>query len=102
MLPAMDEGNTAAAGVQDISQMSFEQALAALDHVLEDAGLASDAEGRRWAQQLHLASDGLRAWVRGLVRHDDREYAYRAAGDFLQALAMVLLGHAWARAARLA
>ena len=75
---------------------------ALLDHVLEDAGLASDAEGRRWSQQLHVASEGLLAWVRGLVRHDDREYAYRAAGDFLQALAMVLLGHAWARAARLA
>ncbi|HHJ1300134.1 acyl-CoA dehydrogenase [Pseudomonas sp. P1B16] len=75
---------------------------ALLAHVLEEAGLASDAEGMRWAQQLRVASDGLQAWVGGLVEHDDQEYAYRAAGDFLQALAMLLLGHAWARSARLA
>ncbi len=75
---------------------------ALLDDVLADAALASDDDGIRWAQQLRVASDNLRSWVRGLHQHDDREYAYRAAGDFLQALAMLLLGHAWARAARLA
>ncbi|MFP3334548.1 acyl-CoA dehydrogenase family protein, partial [Pseudomonas sp. SIMBA_064] len=40
---------------------------ALLAHVLEEAGLASDAEGMRWAQQLRVASDGLQAWVGGLV-----------------------------------
>ena len=35
MLRGMDEGNTAAAGAQDISQMSFEQALGALEQIVQ-------------------------------------------------------------------
>jgi exodeoxyribonuclease VII small subunit len=35
MLPVMDEGNTAAPPAQDIGQMSFEQALAALEQVVQ-------------------------------------------------------------------
>lgn len=35
MLPDMDEGNTAAPPAQDIGQMSFEQALAALEQVVQ-------------------------------------------------------------------
>ncbi len=35
MLPGMDEGNTAAARAQDISQMSFEQALSALEQIVQ-------------------------------------------------------------------
>ncbi len=35
MLPDMDEGNTAASGAGEISQMSFEQALAALEQVVQ-------------------------------------------------------------------
>jgi exodeoxyribonuclease VII small subunit len=35
MLPAMDEGNTAASGAGEISQMSFEQALAALEQIVQ-------------------------------------------------------------------
>jgi exodeoxyribonuclease VII small subunit len=35
MLPVMDEGNTAAPPAQDIGQMSFEQALAALEQIVQ-------------------------------------------------------------------
>ena len=35
MLPTMDEGNTAAGSAPDISQMSFEQALAALETIVQ-------------------------------------------------------------------
>ncbi|MFN9497576.1 MAG: exodeoxyribonuclease VII small subunit [Erythrobacteraceae bacterium] len=35
MLPDMDEGNTAAPPAQDIGQMSFEQALAALEQIVQ-------------------------------------------------------------------
>ena len=35
MLPGMDEGNTAATRAQDISQMSFEQALSALEQIVQ-------------------------------------------------------------------
>lgn len=35
MLPVMDEGNTAGSGTTDISQMSFEQALAALEAIVQ-------------------------------------------------------------------
>jgi exodeoxyribonuclease VII small subunit len=35
MLPAMDEGNTAAPPAQNIGQMSFEQALAALEQIVQ-------------------------------------------------------------------
>ena len=35
MLPGMDEGNTAAGSASDISQMSFEQALGALEQIVQ-------------------------------------------------------------------
>lgn len=35
MLPDMDEGNTAAPPARDIGQMSFEQALAALEQIVQ-------------------------------------------------------------------
>jgi exodeoxyribonuclease VII small subunit len=35
MLPDMDEGNTAAPPAQNIGQMSFEQALAALEQIVQ-------------------------------------------------------------------
>ena len=35
MLPVMDEGNTAVPPAQDIGQMSFEQALAALEQIVQ-------------------------------------------------------------------
>jgi len=35
MLPDMDEGNTAAPPAQDIGQMSFEQALTALEQIVQ-------------------------------------------------------------------
>lgn len=35
MLPAMDEGNSAAGEAADIEQMSFEQALAALEGIVQ-------------------------------------------------------------------
>ena len=35
MLPAMDEGTNAASGADDISQMTFEQALVALEEIVQ-------------------------------------------------------------------
>lgn len=63
---------------------------------------ANDHEGRRWAALLEAGCAQLMSWVDELRAAPDPEYAYRGAGDFLPALATLLLGYAWLRSARLA
>ena len=72
-----------------------------LASIVEDARLACDSDGRRWAGQLQTGADALLDWTQAARQQPDKEYAYRAAEDFLQAFGWLLMGHAWARSARL-
>lgn len=78
-------------------------ALSALfEHILEQAGEAQDEPAARWATALRAGCTALHDWLAPMHQPADPEHAYRAAGDFLQALGMLLLGHAWLRSATLA
>ena len=80
MLPSMDEGNIAAPPAPDISQMSFEQALAALEAIVQQLergdvpldqsiGLYERGEALRGACQMRL--DAAQARIERIVTAAD-------------------------------
>lgn len=73
-----------------------------LEVIQADARLASNALGQQWAEQIQALCAQVQAWLVTLQASTDPELALRSAGDFLNLLGWLLLGHAWARAARLA
>jgi alkylation response protein AidB-like acyl-CoA dehydrogenase len=69
--------------------------------IRDEATQASDGLPSQWATRIKAACLDLQVWVEGVPEGEDAEYPYCAAGDFLQALAILLLGHVWLRTVRL-
>ncbi|GGO83434.1 acyl-CoA dehydrogenase [Marinobacterium nitratireducens] len=69
--------------------------------VRQEAELAT-ADRPRFARQLSAVCDTVEEAVGLLLDSQDSEYPFRAAGNFLRLLALLLMAYAWARSARVA
>jgi len=63
--------------------------------------LAVDSR-QSFGEQLKAVADTVEELVRLLLESQDGEYPYRAAGNFLRLLGLLLMAYAWTRSARLA